>query len=180
MAAVIELELDRLGQLFNSLDPSPFHEKDLDRDAEEFIVSWARELPRHEELRLVVHLREPHDAASARDLIETALRHYFTYRAEMTRRELAQLLSQGRTSLLIGVLVLAAFLVAGELLTRSLGKGPEIELLQTSLLIGGWVAMWRPMEILLHDWWPVARKQRLQERLGRIEVEMRPARPRPG
>ena len=35
----IEIYLDRIEQLFNSMDPSPFHEKDLDRDAEEFIVS---------------------------------------------------------------------------------------------------------------------------------------------
>ena len=41
----IEIYLDRIEQLFNSMDPSPFHEKDLDRDAEEFIVSWAQEYP---------------------------------------------------------------------------------------------------------------------------------------
>ena len=35
----IELRLRRIEQLFDSFDPAPFHEKDLDRDAEEFIVS---------------------------------------------------------------------------------------------------------------------------------------------
>lgn len=43
--ALIELQLETIEQLFHSLDPFPFHRKDLDRDAEEFIVSWARELP---------------------------------------------------------------------------------------------------------------------------------------
>ncbi|MBM3963286.1 MAG: hypothetical protein FJ306_15525 [Planctomycetes bacterium] len=41
----IALRLRELAQLFDSFDPAPFHEKDLDRDAEEFIVSWAREFP---------------------------------------------------------------------------------------------------------------------------------------
>ena len=41
----IEVRLRDLGQLFNTMDPSPFHEKDLDHDAEEFIESWAREFP---------------------------------------------------------------------------------------------------------------------------------------
>lgn len=41
----IELRLRDLGQLFNSMDPTPFHHKDLDRDAEEFIKSWALEFP---------------------------------------------------------------------------------------------------------------------------------------
>jgi hypothetical protein len=31
----IEVNLNRLTQLFNSLDPSPFHERDLDQDAED-------------------------------------------------------------------------------------------------------------------------------------------------
>jgi hypothetical protein len=39
----IEIFVDKIEQLFNSMDPSPFHEKDLDHDAEEFIVSWAQE-----------------------------------------------------------------------------------------------------------------------------------------
>ena len=34
----IELELHDMMQLFDSMDPSPFREKDLDPDAEEFIV----------------------------------------------------------------------------------------------------------------------------------------------
>ena len=39
----ISLKLRDMNQLFNSMDPSPFIEKDLDDDAEEFIVSWAQE-----------------------------------------------------------------------------------------------------------------------------------------
>ena len=42
-AAAIEIRLSRAQQLFNSLDPSPFHERDLDQDAEEYIVDSADE-----------------------------------------------------------------------------------------------------------------------------------------
>ena len=41
----VELNLRDVNQLFNTIDPSPFREKDLDRDAEEFMVSWTREFP---------------------------------------------------------------------------------------------------------------------------------------
>ena len=41
----IELRLREVAQLFNSMDPTPFHHKDLDPDAEEFIESWALEFP---------------------------------------------------------------------------------------------------------------------------------------
>jgi len=52
----IEINLNRLSQLFNSLDPSPFHERDLDQDAEDYIVGSAEEAPRQHPLRLVIHL----------------------------------------------------------------------------------------------------------------------------
>ena len=44
--SVIEVHVDELKQLFNAIDPSPFRDKDLDPKAEDFIVGWAKELPR--------------------------------------------------------------------------------------------------------------------------------------
>ena len=42
----IEVNLQDLEQFFNTMDPSPFHKKDLDDELEEFIVSWATERDR--------------------------------------------------------------------------------------------------------------------------------------
>ncbi len=54
----IEIFVDQIEQLFNSMDPSPFQEKDLDHDAEEFIVSWAREYAHRDRFALVVHVNQ--------------------------------------------------------------------------------------------------------------------------
>ena len=54
--AVIEVHVGELRQLFNSIDPSPFRNKDLDPKAEEFIVGWAKDLPRDAALALIVDL----------------------------------------------------------------------------------------------------------------------------
>ncbi len=43
-SATIEVAARVLLQLFNSLDPSPFPERDLDDEVEAYIVSWAKEL----------------------------------------------------------------------------------------------------------------------------------------
>jgi hypothetical protein len=51
----VELNLRDVNQLFNTIDPSPFREKDLDRDAEEFIVSWTREFPLRSPVLLVIY-----------------------------------------------------------------------------------------------------------------------------
>jgi hypothetical protein len=42
--AKIEINLNRLAQLFNSFDPSPFHERDLDQEAEEYIIARLEQL----------------------------------------------------------------------------------------------------------------------------------------
>ena len=39
-----------------------------------------------------------------------------------------------------------------------------------SLLIGGWVAMWRPLEICLYDWWPLLRRRRVYKSISRAQI----------
>jgi hypothetical protein len=168
--AAIELRLRELAQLFNSLDPSPFIDRDLDPDAEEFILSWAREHGKDQELELTLHLATtppPDRAAGA----EAAVRHYFATRAEMKQREFRQLMKRGRISLSIGIVFLAVCLFASELVAK-LGHTTSAGLLRESLTIGGWVAMWRPLEIYLYDWWPLRDERRLVERLARMKVRL--------
>jgi hypothetical protein len=168
----IELNLARLNQLFNTMDPSPFHEKDLDHDAEEFIVSWAREFPLADPVSLVVHLKEFPEGQEPQPLIETAVQHYFGYRSKLNRLEFQHLMQDGRRSLLTGLAFLAACLAASNFFVGP-GPGTFPSIARESLTIAGWVAMWRPMEIYLYDWWPLRRRAKLFEKLSRIQVEVR-------
>src|SRR5215469_2362738 len=106
----IELNLRDVNQLFNTMDPSPFNERDLDHDAEEFIVSWAREFPLNEPIALVVHLATFREGDEVQKLIAESVHHYFSYRVEHTRRELRNLMRDGRRSLFIGLIFLGACL----------------------------------------------------------------------
>jgi hypothetical protein len=170
---VIELRLATLGQLFNSLDPSPFHERDLDDDAEAYIVGWARELPRDVALRIVIHLPETEaEQARARDL-SSALSNYFTERARVTALDLKELFRTGRHNLSVSLPVLVTCLFLSQQVRAHLGHGPLPSIVQESLVIVGWVANWRPIETFLYDWWPVARRRNLFRRLAAAEVEIR-------
>jgi len=167
----IEVFVDRIEQLFNSMDPSPFHERDLDDDAEEFIVGWAREFPRRDPVSLVVHVNQLPAHADAEHLLETAVHNYFAYRAKLNRLEFRYLLKQGRTSLIIGLTFLAVCMITSQLLRRQ--EGTLSIVIREGLIIAGWVAMWRPMEIFLYEWWPLRRKGRLYQKLSRMHVEIR-------
>ena len=168
----IEIFVDKIEQLFNSMDPSPFRERDLDHDAEEFIVSWAREFSPSAPFVLVVHLNGPLSPDISAELTEEAVRNYFAYRSKLNHFEFKQLLKQGRTSLVIGLLFLAMCLFLSELMFRH-DAGTISRLFRESLTIAGWVAMWGPMQIFLYDWWPLRRLGKIYESLSRMPVELR-------
>lgn len=167
----IELRLRELNQLFDSLDPAPFHEKDLDGDAEEFIVSWAREYPPDTPLVFRLHLPADQRRFEPERTVQTAVHNYFAYRSDLARLEVRRTLQQGRISLLIGLLFLAACMAARGLL-HNFAERDWLRFVEEGLLIIGWVAMWRPVELLLYDWWPLLRRKRTFDNLSRMQVDV--------
>jgi hypothetical protein len=171
---VIEIRVNEIAQLFHTLDPFPFREKDLDREAEEYIVGWARELPRNRPFRIIVHLPDDRSQTeSVRDLQE-AFSRYFADRANAVQRDLNELLRIGRRSLAIGVAILVACLLSAQVMAGFLPDASFRKMVEESFLILGWVANWRPLEIFLYDWWPLARRRDLYRRLSATTVEKKP------
>ena len=171
-SALIEVHVAELNQLFNSIDPSPFHEKDLDRDAEAFIVDWAKELPADKPLGLAVFLDQPSVMPDAGSLLREAIHTFFGHRSEQARQRLHRLFGVGRTSLAIGLLFLTACVLLGGRVERVWPASRLAGVIRESLLIGGWVAMWRPLEIFLYDWWPIRNERRLYDRLSSMPVRI--------
>jgi hypothetical protein len=166
-ACLIEIRLRELRQLFNTLDPAPFHAKDLDAAAEEYIVSAVREIGAHPS-RLVLHLPPGTTDDEACGAV-TAIRNYFAGRARHAREQLRLRIGRGVISLVIGLAFLVTCLSAREVLLTSIA--PSNSILSEGLLILGWVAMWKPVEIFLYDWWPEFDKRRLFERIAHMTIE---------
>ena len=171
---VIELRVDDLAQLFHTLDPFPFRERDLDREVEDYIVGWARELAANQPIRIVIDFPDTEaQTKTARELSE-AFSRYFSDRAGAVQRDLNELFRVGRRSLAIGVAILIACLMSAHFAVGVFFEPPFKRLAEESLLILGWVANWRPLEIFLYDWWPLARRRDLYRRLSKATVEPKP------
>jgi hypothetical protein len=168
---IIEIRVSELRQLFNAIDPSPFRERDLDPRAEEFIVDWARDLPRDAPLALRVHLERAAGRADEAKALSDAIRQYFTARATASRRSLRELFRRGRTSLAIGLAFLGAALTLSDIVGNLSESGFAV-VLREGLIIGGWVAMWRPLEVFLYDWWPIRGEIQLLDRLSAMPVRI--------
>jgi hypothetical protein len=171
---LIEIRVDRLAQLFHTLDPFPFREKDLDQEAEEYIVSWARELPDKHPIRIAIHVRDEDASAENAKELNEAVQRYFAGRAVATQHELNELFRVGRRALAIGIPILVACFISARFVAGYLTENPVQRLVEESLLILGWVANWRPLEIFLYDWWPLARRRDLYRRLAIAAVALKP------
>ena len=171
----IELRIVELSELFNSMDPTPFHRRDLDPGAQEFLESWALEFPQDSHFRIVVHIeRMPAEAPAP--LVTAAIHNFFAYKTDLTMRNMRLMLLEGRTSLLIGLCFLALCLLGADVLSGSISN-TFLRVLRESLIIGGWVVMWRPMQIFLYDWWPLVRRGRIFRNLSRAKVHVSAAVP---
>ncbi len=166
---LIEIRLREMRQLFHHLDPAPFREKDLDPSAETYIEDAVREIGPRQPCRLVVHLPDAELASADARTLPEALAHYFEYRAWRSQVELRRLLGRGVVSLVIGL----AFMFACLTLRRWLATAGSTGVFAEGLLLIGWVALWRPVEIFLYDWWPIRRRQRRFEFIARMPVEIR-------
>jgi hypothetical protein len=169
----IELRVDDIAQLFHTLDPFPFRERDLDREAEEYIVGWARELSGRQAIRIRIHHPDTDAQTKAALVLREAFGHYFADRANATQRDINELFRIGRWSLVIGLAILITCLLFAHIVVGALFTDPLRRLLEESLLILGWVANWRPLEIFLYDWWPLVRRRDLYRRLSKAVIETR-------
>lgn len=172
-ATTIEIRLSRPQQLFNSLDPSPFHERDLDQDAEEYIVDSADEYPLKKPLTLIIHL--PADQIQESDTLDLAqaIHNYFAYRLDMTERRLRLYFRDGRIALSVGLAFLFVCIALRQFVL-AVGRGLVAQIADEGLYIVGWVAMWRPLEVFLYDWRPIRHRARLYAKLARIPVIVHP------
>lgn len=168
----IDIKVRQARQLFDSRDPAPFRERDLDEDAVDYLLGAAQEIPRSRPIKMVVTITEPSEPPLPAEVILEAVRAHFAHQLEQVGRRLAEHVRRGRGFLIVGVTALAAFLTLAEL-AQALPGGTLREILREGLVITGWVAMWRPLEVLLYDWRPLVDERRQIRRLLDAPVDVR-------
>ena len=100
-------------------------------------------------------------------MLGESIHQYFQQRAVDSRRRLRELFRRGRISLVIALAFLGASIAVGDAVASFFRDTRFVEVIREGLLIGGWVAMWRPLEVFLYDWWPIRAEAHLFDRLVR-------------
>jgi hypothetical protein len=93
-------------------------------------------------------------------------------RRQTKDKKLRSILREGRTALIVGLLFLFSCISVSGLIGW-LNNEILIDIFKEGLLIIGWVAMWRPLEIFLYDWWPIGYSGNIFRKLSHIAIEIR-------
>lgn len=170
--ACIDLHVRTARHLFDNRDPAPFRERDLAPEAVEYVLDAADEIPHDEPLRLVVTIAEASDADLTADVVRDAIRTHVEYERHRLSLALTRHLRRGYLAFVVGLVTLASLLTLAEF-TSLLSAGHLREVVHEGLVITGWVAMWRPLELLLYDWWPILQERRRFDRLRQADLTVR-------
>lgn len=173
MDDAVEMRLEHVSQIFETLDPYPFRDRELSQDAIEYITRHASLMPKKQPIQITVHL--PEDAASQAEVqsLDRAISNYFLYSHGVAEHQLRELLRTGRRALLLGLAVLALCLVFGQAVSALTSYGRISHFLEEGAIIVGWVALWHPLNILLYDSWPLREQAKLHRRLSEAKVALR-------
>lgn len=163
--ATVHVHVHEVAQLYNSLDPSPFWDRDLDRDAAEFIEGEFSDRLSAEHWHLRIHA-----ATSPADVqaLQKAVTSYYRRLAASARRQLSEHLRRARLSLLAGLALFALFMLARTVARAMIHDLPAV--IDEGLIILAWLSVWRPAEMLAYEWLPLHRRRRLYERLSTVRV----------
>lgn len=170
----IDVRLKSARQLFDLRDPAPFRERDLDPGAAEHILASIKELPLRRPIKVVLHFSDPGEPRIPAAVLREAIAAYFEYERDSVTAKIRDNFRNGRSLAILGVVVLALFLTLAEL-TAKLPLGPAKDIVGEGLTIMGWVAMWRPAEVLLYGWWPLIAERRWLAKAMATEVDVRHA-----
>ena len=168
----LALRVREIAQLFNSMDPTPFLNKDLDPAAESYIETWASGFATGGSFHITIHLEQWPSGDDPGEMLTGAIHNHYRFKAELARNALKSFLQLGRMSLLIGVVFVSICLFLADVIDQFGTPTVHYSIARESLTIVGWVAMWRPLQIFLYDWWPLQKKVRLYQKLGNAHIKV--------
>lgn len=167
----IEVRVKSPLQLFDARDPSPFRERDLDDDFVEYIMASVREFSISTPLKIVIYIEDGETKALPRDSICEAIHSYLAYRIDIQRVDLKSFIKRAQLFLLIGLLVLASSIGVAQRLEVPTPPG-SLGILREGIVIFGWVSIWKPIELVLFDWYPMFEKLRFYKKLLETEIDV--------
>jgi len=166
----IILKLENVDQMLIAPREVFYGKRMLNHNAEEFLIEESEKHPYRTAIYLKVYL--PPDALNRAQEIEAAVHQHFTYRKNKSLKQLNRTLQFGWRSLLIAIVFLSLLVLFTLLVIKQMPEGGLSIIFREILIILGWVALWRPADLLLYEWRQFKRDARFFEKLAQCKIEV--------
>jgi hypothetical protein len=144
----------------------------LDHSVEEYLIDQAEELPRKGEITIYIKANELNPAIET--TITDAIHKQFAYESHQASLTVKRILDLGWKSLLLSFVFLVFMFFIALAITTFLPENTIVFTFRELFIILGWVALWRPADLLLYDWQTHRRKEKLFRRLAESQVIFQP------
>ena len=166
----IILKLENVDQMLIAPHEVFYGKRMLNHNAEEFLIEESEKHPYRTAIYLKVYL--PPDALNRSQEIEAAVHQHFTFRKNKSLKQLNRTLQFGWRSLVIAIVFLSLLVLFTLLVIRRIPEGGLSIIFREILIILGWVALWRPADLLLYQWRQFKRDASLFKRLAQCKIEV--------
>lgn len=167
----IEVRVKDAHRLFDQRDPAPFREKDLDENFVEYIYSSIREFSVATPIKIIIYIEEIEYPTVSQKAIREAIHSYFGYQIDLQTRNIKSYWKRAQLFLLIGLFILIICIISAQ--NISVQSTPNLfSVLREGLIIFGWISIWKPIEVILFDWYPPFEKLRYYKKLHLAEIDI--------
>lgn len=167
--ANLKIKISSVEGLFDSADPRRIPERNLNFEWLEYVFEVMNDKPRRVPIHLEIIATET--GSWTPETFSSIMHDEFRNYDKLLKRRLKDNFRLGRTSLGIALVTLLFFILLSEI-AHHVSAGFFQRAFEEGFLIIGWVALWRPVEILLYDWWPIFDRRMKVKRIlaGRITL----------
>ena len=146
---IIELKVTDPDEFYNPFDPSPAAQKDLRSETAGYILESLT--GKEKKVRFVIYLEEKlYRNSELSSGIERAVSAYFRSKQSAAKHRHLIEKQKGRRYLIRGLLFLIVCVVLSSLIT-TFSENSIVYAVGQSLVVIGWVALWKPAEFYLYE-----------------------------
>ena len=168
---VIQIRINKALQLFDSRDPAPFRDRDLDDDFTDYVITSADEIPQRFPIKLQISIAGRTPDLDAESIVD-AIRSHFSYQIDLKKIQFSKMLRMARLFLAVGLVILTSCLFLARW-TQTVHSEFVGSTLREGIVIFGWVSLWKPIELILFDWYPIYERIELFQKILNSEIEIR-------
>ncbi len=164
----VHVRADSLGDLFEPYDPAPLAQRSIATPVEEYILRAVRPSAPGEIVSVRILLPASDSACCAE--VQEAFRRHFAEGAKDQRAAIRKHFRDSWRTLGLAIIFALVIVMLSQGIAGLASDSILLAKIATGLGIAGWVTLWRPMEMLAHDWRPMRRELQLRERLAGMRV----------